>query len=116
MTLSLTVMAGVPQSGQHRAASSRSGPVTTSTTVQPSSACSTAVTASPGSPSSMVAAAHHGTQPGAAACARPPQPVASTGGGSFCVFGFPGRNENCGGAAFLSHRLCNSQPDLWICG
>ena len=38
------------------------------------------------------------------------------GGGSFCGFLFLGRNENRKGTAFLSARLCNSQPHLQVCG
>ena len=105
-----------PQPGQRRACSSWSGAVVTSTIVHPSSPWVTAVTTRPGIPSSAVAAGHHGTPPGGAACARPGQPVASTAGGSICVFGFLGRNENCRGTAFLSPGPRNSQQGVWKCG
>ena len=85
----------------------------TSTSSQPSSSSATAVTTRPGMPRSRVAAGHHCTPPGAAACACPAQPVASTAGGSFCSFPFLCRNENDRGTAFLFPGSCNSQQ---ICG
>ena len=80
----------------------RPGPVTTSTAVEPSSARATPVTARPESlqhrrrRAPRHAAARRGLRaPGAR--------VASTAGGSF-AFGFPRRNENGRGTAFLSPR------------
>ena len=111
---SLTRVAALPHRGQQRGASA-AGSVITSTRVCPSGVSVTALTSSPGIPSSTVAAAQAGAQAGAG-CAGPAEPVASSGGGSFCGFASLGRNENPGGTVFclpvvLIHRQIRGYVD-----